>query len=66
MPVYAFVRNYRMQKAGALLKNTNKNIAEIALQVGYNNPSKFSSVFKDEFGVRQKRSWRDQGAYCKL
>ncbi len=43
--------NLRMKKAEALLRNTNKGIAEIALESGYENHSSFSRVFCRYKGV---------------
>ncbi len=48
MPVYTFIRYYRMQKAAYLLSHTRDKIADIALAVGYSNSSKFAAAFKDE------------------
>ncbi len=43
--------NLRIKKAEALLKNTNKCIAEIALETGYENHSSFSRAFHRYKGV---------------
>lgn len=48
--VYAYMKSYRMQAATALLRDTSDSITEIAGKMGYDNPSKFSDVFKKEFG----------------
>lgn len=53
--IYAYLKNYRMDVARALLRHTDYSILQVALYVGYENPSKFSSVFRDEFGVTPKR-----------
>ncbi|MGM0580877.1 MAG: ATP-binding protein [Bacteroidota bacterium] len=45
-----FIRSVRLQKAKELLQTTNKTIAEIAYEVGFNDPSWFSRAFKEEFG----------------
>ena len=45
------IADLRMKKAEALLKNTNKGIAEIALESGYENHSSFSRVFYRHKGV---------------
>ncbi len=45
-----FIRSVRLQKAKELIQTTNKNIAEIAYDVGFNDPSWFSRAFKEEFG----------------
>ena len=45
-----FIRNYRLKKAAKLLSGKSGNIAEIAYDVGFNNPSYFSDCFKKLFG----------------
>lgn len=45
-----FIRSVRLQKAKELILSTDKAISEIAYDVGFNDPSWFSRVFKDEFG----------------
>mgnify|MGYP004442012489 FL=1 len=45
--VHAYRRMQRMQKAALQLSMTNKSIAEIAAQAGYDSQSKFSRAFKD-------------------
>lgn len=44
--VYAYVQKVRIEKAKGLLKTTDMSILDIANEVGYENPSKFASVFK--------------------
>ena len=39
-----------MQKACQLLKETDKSIIEIANEMGYDNPNKFSTAFKNIIG----------------
>ena len=45
-----FLRDIRMEKAATLLRRRAGNISEVALEVGYNNPSYFSKCFADKFG----------------
>lgn len=45
-----FLRNIRMNKAVAFLKRKTMNISEIALEVGYKNPSYFARCFAMKFG----------------
>lgn len=45
-----FLRDIRMEKALALLKQKTRNISQVALEVGYNNPSYFSRCFAEKFG----------------
>ena len=49
-----FVRDMRLQKAKILLDQGLDNIAEIAYQVGFNNPKYFSTCFREKFGVSPK------------
>jgi AraC family transcriptional regulator of arabinose operon len=41
-----YLQTYRVQQACILLENTNHSVAEIAQQVGYNDPFTFSKLFK--------------------
>jgi AraC-like DNA-binding protein len=45
-----FLRDLRMEKALVLLKYKGGNISEVALEVGYNNPSYFTKTFTEKFG----------------
>ena len=47
--IYAYIKSYRMQAATVLLQNSDCSITEIAMKMGYDNPSKFSEVFKKEY-----------------
>lgn len=49
--LYAYLREYRLQTAQKLLTETDASIAEIAHRVGYENPNKFSSAFRQVFGM---------------
>jgi signal transduction histidine kinase/DNA-binding response OmpR family regulator/ligand-binding sensor domain-containing protein len=48
------IRRHRMKKAALLLKMKTGNISEVSLKVGYSNPSHFSRVFRNEFGIAPK------------
>lgn len=45
-PISTYIREYRLQIAAKLLQNTDKNIAEIAEVIGYENPAKFTVAFQ--------------------
>jgi AraC-like DNA-binding protein len=45
-----FLRDLRLEKSLALLKQRTRNISQIALEVGYSNPSYFSKCFAEKFG----------------
>lgn len=45
-----FLRDLRLEKSLALLQQRTKNISQIALEVGYSNPSYFSKCFAEKFG----------------
>jgi AraC-like DNA-binding protein len=60
-----YLRESRMNKAAEYLENSNKQIADIAFLIGYENPSKFSGAFKTvkgetplEYRRRHKRLMR--------
>lgn len=46
-----FIRILRLKRAAQLLRESQRNVSEIAYEVGFNNPKYFSKYFKDEFGV---------------
>ena len=50
-----FILDLRMDKALALLKQKNNNIAEIAYQTGFNSPSYFTKCFSEKFGCTPSR-----------
>jgi signal transduction histidine kinase/ligand-binding sensor domain-containing protein/DNA-binding response OmpR family regulator len=45
------IRAIRLEKAARLLQKTNKTVAEVAYETGFNNPKYFSKCFKTHFGV---------------
>jgi AraC-like DNA-binding protein len=46
-----FIRTLRLKRAAQLLEKSGMTIAEIAYEVGFNNPKNFSKYFKEEFNV---------------
>lgn len=52
IPVYTYVKHYRMYEAAKLLRETNNKVADIAVMVGYLNPSKFSEAFYKVIGMK--------------
>lgn len=51
LTIVEFIRQYRLQRAAAMLVAQEKAVSEIALEVGFENMSYFSKVFQEEFGV---------------
>ena len=50
--IYSYQKRYRMNLAASMLiQDENKEIQEIAAQVGYENPGKFSVAFRSIMGV---------------
>ena len=45
-----FIRSIRLNKAKALLVNTDLNISQVAYEVGFRDPKYFSRTFSEEFG----------------
>lgn len=46
-----FIRDIRIKRGRQLLERSQLTIAEVAYEVGFNNPKKFSMYFKETFGV---------------
>ena len=49
--VSRYIQKKKMEYAKMLLETTNTNILDIAIEIGYENPSKFSIAFKKNFGI---------------
>ena len=49
--IYAYLKEYRINKATELLRNSGLEIGKIAGMVGYDNASKFASSFKSIMGI---------------
>ncbi len=49
--IHAYTQRIRMQKAHELLTQKNLLLKEIAMQVGYQKPSNFTSAYKEFFGI---------------
>lgn len=61
VPIYSYLRRFRIDAAALKLLQTDDTITNIALSVGYENASKFAAAFRDEIGVapqeyRQQRN----------
>lgn len=55
----AHMKEHRMERAAALLRETDLSVAEIAGQVGYESKSKFTAAFKEQFGQLPKEYRRN-------
>lgn len=51
MPVRAYVRSMRMKRGEELLRTTDLPVMDVAVRVGYSNPSKFGDAFRREMGM---------------
>ncbi len=52
--IAAHIREHRMEHAAQLLQTSNLSIADIAMKVGYDSQSRFSSVFKSQYQMLPK------------
>jgi AraC-like DNA-binding protein len=50
-PIFAYLRQVRMEEARRLLLTRRLNVTEVAARVGYANPSKFAAAFRKQFGM---------------
>ena len=53
--VYGYLAEYRMEHARKLLTVNNSRIKEVAVQVGYSNPSHFIAAYKRRYGITPKQ-----------
>ncbi|WP_394747438.1 helix-turn-helix domain-containing protein [Spongiimicrobium salis] len=50
-----WLKEKRIEKAEFLLQTSDKNVSEVALEVGFENPSHFIHVFKSHHGLTPKK-----------
>ena len=50
MNLNRYIRVFRMEKAGELLKNTNMKVAQVSENVGFSNVSYFCRSFREFYG----------------
>jgi len=53
-PPMAYVRNRRMEVARELLVGGTMSVTQVAMEVGYSNPSSFTARFTERFGQNPK------------
>lgn len=53
-----FIRHVRLSRAKEMLRDPANNITAIAMDTGFNDPSYFGRIFKQEFGITPKE-WRE-------
>ena len=51
VPVYHYIKEYRLEQAAVELVQTAKSVTQIAQNIGYDNASKFSECFKKRYGL---------------
>lgn len=51
MSIAAHINVHRMEKAAELLKGTPYSVGQIALNVGFSSQSRFTTAFKEYFGI---------------
>lgn len=51
VPVYRYIKEYRLEQAAVELVQTRKLVTQIAQENGYDNASKFSESFKKRYGM---------------
>lgn len=56
----AYLVRLRMERARRLLRETEKSIIEVGMEVGYTSPSHFAKIFRREVGVSPS-SYRQRG-----
>lgn len=57
-PPYAYLRRVRMERALYLIRSTDMSMIEVAFEVGYASPSRFSRAFAEQFGFKPSEARR--------
>lgn len=51
MPPAQWIRKHRLSKAKEMLQNTKLPVSEVCYSLGFENPTHFSRIFKEQYGV---------------
>ena len=51
VPIYRYLKEYRLEQAAVELVQSGKSITVIAQNAGYDNASKFTETFKKRYGT---------------
>ena len=62
MTITDFIRGLRLRRAASLLLETDRNVSEIAYEVGFNDPNYFGKCFKTQFGLSPSEFLKEQKA----
>ena len=65
VPVYHYIKEYRLEQAAVELVRSAKPITQIAQNAGYDNASKFSECFRKRYGQTPSRYRADARAEAK-
>lgn len=65
MTITDFIRGLRLRKASALLLESEKNVSEIAYEVGFNDPNYFGKCFKAQYGYSPSEFIREHTTHRK-
>ncbi|MEP4077233.1 AraC family transcriptional regulator [Haloferula sp.] len=60
VPIGAYIQNYRINRAMALLSTTGLSIADVAEEIGCGSPQAFSRIFRNQTG-QSPRTYRKKG-----
>lgn len=58
LSVYRYLQKTRLEEAHMLITERGLSVTESAFRVGYSNPSRFSELFKRQFGIRPSELWQ--------
>jgi AraC-like DNA-binding protein len=51
-----WIKQKRLEQAAFLLKNANKNVSEVSMEIGYESVSHFIKAYKEKYGETPKRN----------
>ena len=63
--VHAYVIDQRLEKAASLLLESNLNVSQVAMLVGYSKASNFAAAFKRKYGVNPK-NYKDEATIVSI
>lgn len=59
-PPAQWIREHRLSKAKEMLQNTNLSVSDVCYSLGFENPTHFSRIFKEQYGISPSETLKEK------
>lgn len=64
--IYGYLNSFRLEKASQMIAQGEKNMTQIAFELGFSSLQHFSTAFKKAYGCSPKKIKSTKGLQCKI